>query len=80
MPAVDVYADTRGKARCRDCQQLITWYTAVTSGRRMCFDGEPVALRTAHDGDRRLIETLDLDEVHWKTCPEADRWKRPLFS
>jgi hypothetical protein len=71
-----VYSDTRGTAKCRGCGASITWAQVVKSGKRMCFDGDPVALRTRHDDSRRLIEELDLDTNHWATCPDAKTFKR----
>lgn len=79
MATIEIYADTRGTGRCRHeaCGAVITWAQVVKSGRRMCFDGEPVALRTRHDPQtRRLIEEVDLAENHWATCPGADTFKR----
>jgi hypothetical protein len=55
--------------------RLITWYTVVGSLRKMPFDNEPVALRTAHDGAGRLLETLDQADSHFATCPR----RRPLL-
>lgn len=72
-----VYADTVGTARCRDdrCQARITWAEIVTSGKRMCFTGELVALRT-DDRDGRQIWEVSLDDNHWKDCPGAKEFKR----
>ncbi len=43
----------------------------------MCFDGDPIALRTRHeDGTHRLIEIVDLAENHWKTCPGAQDFQK----
>jgi hypothetical protein len=75
MPTIEVFADTKGKARCRGCDAKITWAEIVKTGRKMCFDGEPVALRTRHDTSHRLIEELDLSTNHWATCPEAGQFK-----
>lgn len=64
---IKVYADTRGGGTCRDCHARITWAEVVGNGKRP-FDGNPVALRTHHDWSCRLIEELDLEDSHWKTC------------
>ena len=72
-----VYADTVGRARCRDmnCQERITWAELVTSGKKMCFDGELVALKT-EDRDGRQVWEVDLDTNHWATCVGAKGFKR----
>lgn len=71
-----VYADTRGFGTCRGCGARITWAEVVTSGRRMPFTGAPVALRTEHTDDRRLVEHLDFADNHWAACPQRDQFKR----
>lgn len=71
-----VYADSKGRASCRGCGAAITWAELVSSGKRMCFTGDPVALRTEHGEDRRLIEHLAFEENHWATCPNAPQFKR----
>jgi hypothetical protein len=72
-----VYADTVGRARCRgeSCRAPITWAELVTTGRKMCFDGELVALRT-DDRDGRQIWEVDLDANHWATCVDSKGFKR----
>ncbi len=78
MPNIEIYADTRNVGRCRDedCRKRITFAQVVKTGRTICFDGEPVPLRTRHSDDRRLIEEIDGDEVHFARCPGADRFRR----
>jgi len=74
---IAIYSDTRGRARCRGCQASITWAEIVGSGKKMPFDGDPVALSTHHDpANRRLIEVLDLAENHWGSCSEATSFKQ----
>lgn len=73
---IAVYADTRGPGTCRGCGARMTWAEVVASGKRMCFTGDPVALRTEHGADHRLIEHLDFAENHWATCPEAPSFRR----
>lgn len=77
MRTIDVYADTKGFNTCRGehCGVRIMWAETL-GGRRMCFTGEPVPVATAHDGDRRLIETYDFAANHWATCPDAKTFKR----
>lgn len=72
---VKVLADTKGGGRCRSCDARLTWYETV-AGKRMPFDGDPVPRGSELDQDRRLVEWLSSDDVHWRTCPEADRFRR----
>lgn len=75
--AIAIYADTRGSARCRGCHAPIEWAEVVSSGKKMCFDGQIVALETRHeDATRRLIEVVDLGANHWATCPQRDQFRR----
>jgi hypothetical protein len=79
MKTIEIYADTRGKGTCRGCHAAITWGEVVKTGKKMCFTGEPVALRTWHSDDllgRRLIEIIDLDENHWRACVSVDSFRR----
>ena len=74
---IEVWADTRGKARCKGCQAPIEWAEIVKSGKKMCFDGEIVALRTRHDPQtHRLIEAVAFDTNHWGTCPQRAQFKQ----
>jgi hypothetical protein len=74
---IEIFADTRGKARCRLCDAPIEWAEIVKSGKKMCFDGEIVALTTRHeDATGRLIEAVAFDTNHWATCPNADDFRR----
>lgn len=78
MKAIEIYADTRGVARCtgRTCGQRILWATIVASGRKMCFDDpEAVALQTRLEpSTNRVIEALDLEGNHWATCPDRKQF------
>ena len=79
MPTIEVWSDTKGKARCRDerCRALITWAEVVKSKKKMCFTGDPVALRTRHDPEtHRLIEEIDAADNHWAACPGAKDFRR----
>jgi hypothetical protein len=74
-----VFADTVGTARCRDerCGARITWGEIVKTGKRMCFDGELVALRTdVEQGSGPQVWEVDLADNHWATCPAAKDFKR----
>lgn len=78
MKVIQVYADTVGQSRCTGptCRALISWAQVVKTGRKMCFDGELVAIRTSHDADWRQIWDVDLDTNHWATCPDRQQFKR----
>lgn len=75
---IGVYADTRRRGTCNGahCSAALTWAEVAKSGKRMCFTGDPVALRTEHDAGGRLIEHLDFADNHWATCPDAKGFKR----
>lgn len=78
MKTIQIYADTIGRATCKGCRAPITWAEVVTSGKRMCFDGQIVALSTHHDpATRRLVEVVDIATNHWASCPEIKSFKRP---
>lgn len=73
---VRVWDDTRGPGRCRSCDAKLTWFETV-AGKKIPFDGDPVPRRSEHDpATRRLILYLGSDDVHWATCPDADRFRR----
>jgi hypothetical protein len=76
VQTIHVYADTKGPGKCRGCGASITWAEIVKSGKRMCFNGSPVALYTHHTTDMRLVEAIDITENHWKSCPDADSFRR----
>lgn len=73
---IEVWADTVGRSTCRDrvCGAAITWGEVVASGKKMCFTGEPVVLRTT-ERNGRTIEAYDFEDNHWKTCPGARSFK-----
>jgi hypothetical protein len=73
---IDVYSDTRQAGRCKGCDADLTFAEVVKSGKRMPFNGVPVALLTRHDEAHRLIETLDLNDNHWASCPNAGDFRR----
>ena len=72
---VRVYADTRGRGRCRSCGASLTWYRTVAD-KAIPFDGDPVPRESAHDDARRLVLFLPAEDVHWRTCPDAAAWRR----
>jgi hypothetical protein len=77
VKTIQIFADTRGRATCRGCHAPIEWAEIVSSGKKMCFDGQIVALSTHHDpGTRRLVEVVDLATNHWATCSQRDQFKR----
>jgi hypothetical protein len=74
---IEIFADTRGKAICRGCGQPIEWAEIVKSGKKMCFNGEIVALSTRQEPETaRLIEAADFATNHWGTCPKREEFKR----
>lgn len=74
---IEIYADTRGFARCRGCGAAIEWAEIVATGKKMCFDTAIVALATRHSPQtNRLIEVVDLETNHWASCPDAAKFKR----
>ena len=77
MAQMWVWGDTVGRSTCRHdaCRARITWAEGADSGRRMCFDGELVALKTEHR-DGRVAWLVDLADNHWATCPGADQFRR----
>ncbi len=73
---VRVWANSRGRGACRSCGAVLTWATTI-AGKRMPFDGDPVARQMSHDAATRdLVEHLSAGDVHWRTCPQADQWRR----
>lgn len=73
---IEVFSDSVGRAECRSCRAAISWAEIVKSGKKMCFDGEIVALRTFHNEDHRLVLVVAFDTNHWRTCPNAKDHKR----
>lgn len=81
MAVLDIYADSKGRGRCRSCGARVT-FAELTSGKRIPLEGwEPVALRTQGSllGDARIVETIDttVSPTHWEHCPQAKDWRRP---
>jgi len=68
---IEVWADTRGYGKCRgpNCGAALTWYE-TTTGKKMPFTGRPVALQITEDPSGRRIEVLDLEDSHWRSCPD----------
>jgi hypothetical protein len=75
---IEIFADTRGQARCRGphCGRTILWATVAKSGRKMCFDLPAAPVSSRHDGDGRLIEAIAFDENHWAHCPDSKKFGR----
>lgn len=78
MTLINIFADTRGKARCRSCNAPIEWAEITPSGKKMPFDGEIVPVKSHHDPAGRLVETVDttVTTSHFATCKDADKWRR----
>lgn len=78
MPDIAIYADSRGKDRCRSCGAPIEWAEVVASGKRMPFDRELVVVRTEGNPiTGRVIEHVDtsISASHFATCPDAQDWR-----
>jgi hypothetical protein len=77
VSTIDIFADTRGVARCRSgsCRARIEWAEIVATGKKMCFDDVQV-LHVHEDGTGRLIQTVALAKNHWATCPDRERFTR----
>lgn len=76
---MEVWVDTMGYAKCRGpkCGEQILWAELVLTGRKMCFDGRAVALRTRTDeATGREIAAFDFTDNHWRACADAERFKR----
>jgi hypothetical protein len=76
---IGILADTRGPGRCRSpkCGARITWAELAVGGKRMCFTGDPVVLRTEQRAsDGRLVEYVDFADNHWATCRDTERFGR----
>jgi len=72
-----VWSRSRRSARRRSCDAPLTFAQLVSSGKWMPFDADPVALKTSQDpATRNLIEHLDAADVHFRTCPQAEEFRR----
>jgi hypothetical protein len=79
MAILKIYADSKGPGKCRSCGASITWAEMVSSGKRMPFDGEIVAVKTEQPGiGERQIEHVDttVNLSHFATCPDSEKWRR----
>lgn len=80
MAQLSIFQDSRGSGTCRSCGAPITW-AELTSGKRMPFDGELVAVRTQGSlflSGERVVEVIDTDITpsHFQTCPDRDQWRK----
>jgi hypothetical protein len=77
MATAWIYADTLGQTLCRgaQCRAKITWAEMVSSGKKMCFDGEPKPLEIA-DRLGRPVWQVDLQTTHWRSCPDQQVFRR----
>jgi len=73
---VRVVAKTKGRGTCRSCGATITWYRTWPNEKAMPFDGEPVARKSEHNERRELVELMSADDVHWRTCPDANTFRK----
>jgi hypothetical protein len=75
-----IFADTKNTSRCKSdaCGATITWaQLAQGQQKKICFDGEVVALRSTIVGGR-VVEEIDteINATHFETCPDADRFRK----
>jgi hypothetical protein len=72
-----VWGTSRRSAKCRSCGAPLVFAQVVASGKWLPFDADPVAIRTSQDpATRRLVEHLDAADVHFRSCPNADAFRR----
>lgn len=77
QPLVPVWSRSRFAATCKACGAPMTMAQLVASGKWMPFDADPVALKTSQDpATHNLIEHLDEADVHFRSCPQAGRFRR----
>jgi len=81
MSEIAIYADSKGRGRCRSCGADVEWAEVVSSGKRMPFDPPIVAVRTQGsilEGEGRVIEIVEttVTTSHFASCPQAEQWRR----
>ncbi len=78
MATIAIFADGQNKGTCRSCGAPITW-AETTQGKRIPFDGEIVAVRSAGSPlAGRVIQYVDTEvtKPHFATCPDSKDWRR----
>lgn len=79
VKTADIWADSKGHARCRSCHAPIVWAEFRKSGKRMPFDA-PLVVISAHSAETptgtRMVEVVDLAQSHFASCPNADQHRR----
>lgn len=77
MPHADIYADTRKVTRCSSytCGASIVFARLVASDRVMPFN-LPLEVIGTKERDGRQIETIDLAQNHFASCPDRQRFSR----
>jgi hypothetical protein len=63
----------RGVSACRACGRKFLW-CKTEHGKLIPFDEVPEPIEVSPDG---RIETVSTEHVHWNTCTDADRFRRP---
>ena len=63
----------RNVAPCRGCRQQILWCRTALNHKPIPFDDLELSGSLSDDGS---IETVSADTVHWRTCPDANRFRR----
>lgn len=78
-PTFELWAYPRNLAHCKGCKRPIVWRRTFKRDRPICFDDEPVALRTfIDDASHKLVEVVSVTNVHWRTCTAADKFRKAL--
>jgi hypothetical protein len=75
---IAIYADSKGKGRCRSCGADVEW-AETTNGKRIPFDHEIVVARSQGNPiTGRVIDFVDtsVTPTHFQSCPDAKGWRR----
>lgn len=71
-----VWATSIAEGQCKGCKQPIVWVQFCKSGKRMPLD-KLVVLAEGRDETTRLkFQVVNLEFVHWASCPQAKDFKR----
>jgi hypothetical protein len=71
-----IIASSRSTRRCKKCGAPVTFARHAETSRWMCFDADPVALKTARDPIYGLIEFVDEGDLHTRTCILGEEERR----
>jgi hypothetical protein len=59
---------------CRGCGAALDWYRTL-AGKAMPMKAGAQA-RSTHVEDNRTVGMFDAADAHWRSCPQAARFKR----